>query len=660
MILSCEKCGTKFSLDDNLVRTSGTKVRCSRCYHVFTAFREASKSNIGVPGRADIRESVGYMTSQTIAEGNADIGNGGASEDPVDDALDFSLFGSEEGDWGVDSPAEEVNSSSWASNNSNFPDNQLELSMQESVGERAELAVGSDGLIMAGDVIGLGAHEAQLAALSAPADKPIDVEELSGKEVMFVEELVSAQEESVVDELELGDLGLEKEFMVAESAGVEASVDADVVDELELGDLGLEEESVGVEAVGVEVGPGEELGEEFSLDDFGLANDAQDSSTAGQSSFSAQELVLDELDLREEGVDSTSVAIQTPPDLDADLGISVSPMSYSEDSQVQEPDDDISLGGLELDESLSADLSRAERGGQEEASSFSDDESLSLSLDDLALGNESTVSDSSLQAQAALHGSEGRFEGDAQYREDEFSETIPLASMEETAGDSADVSGTSVAPELAAIGLGAMSSSRKISPRALVWLVVLVIVGGAYAIYNLLGLSVPNLSNPFSSKISSSSSSQSSSQSSSAPKVRHPVSATRQDPGNMRIGLQEEYVTGDFADNQHGGQVFVIRGKIRNDYTAKRSFVKVKANIFLKDGKLAQQHDVYCGNILTDNELSSLDRNAIFNRLGRNSGDGQSNVGIVPGKEVPFMALFFDLPENLGEFSVEVVASQPG
>lgn len=38
MIIECEKCHTKFSLDENLLKEAGSKVRCSICKLVFTAF----------------------------------------------------------------------------------------------------------------------------------------------------------------------------------------------------------------------------------------------------------------------------------------------------------------------------------------------------------------------------------------------------------------------------------------------------------------------------------------------------------------------------------------------------------------------------------------------------------------------------------------------
>jgi len=38
MIIKCENCGTKFRLADFLLKRGGSKVRCTRCDHVFTAY----------------------------------------------------------------------------------------------------------------------------------------------------------------------------------------------------------------------------------------------------------------------------------------------------------------------------------------------------------------------------------------------------------------------------------------------------------------------------------------------------------------------------------------------------------------------------------------------------------------------------------------------
>ena len=38
MIIQCEKCRTKFNIDESLLKNAGTKVRCSLCKHTFLAF----------------------------------------------------------------------------------------------------------------------------------------------------------------------------------------------------------------------------------------------------------------------------------------------------------------------------------------------------------------------------------------------------------------------------------------------------------------------------------------------------------------------------------------------------------------------------------------------------------------------------------------------
>jgi len=46
MIIECERCHTKFNLDENLLKENGSKVRCSICKHVFTAFPPKSEIEI--------------------------------------------------------------------------------------------------------------------------------------------------------------------------------------------------------------------------------------------------------------------------------------------------------------------------------------------------------------------------------------------------------------------------------------------------------------------------------------------------------------------------------------------------------------------------------------------------------------------------------------
>ena len=42
MLVQCPECSTKYDLDEDKLDHGGTKVRCKRCQHVFTAFRSMS------------------------------------------------------------------------------------------------------------------------------------------------------------------------------------------------------------------------------------------------------------------------------------------------------------------------------------------------------------------------------------------------------------------------------------------------------------------------------------------------------------------------------------------------------------------------------------------------------------------------------------------
>jgi hypothetical protein len=173
----------------------------------------------------------------------------------------------------------------------------------------------------------------------------------------------------------------------------------------------------------------------------------------------------------------------------------------------------------------------------------------------------------------------------------------------------------------------------------LILLLILLLGGGAFTAYKVLDLQIEI---PFLESLKG------------APK------SDKADPGNARIAFLEQFITGDFVDNRKAGRLFVIKGKIRNDYPELRNFIRVKGVVYTKDGKIVQNRVVYCGNALSDNALQRLDMPIINKKLGNRYGDKKSNFKIPSGKVLPFMLVFSDLPRQLSEFSVEVVGSIPG
>ena len=131
-----------------------------------------------------------------------------------------------------------------------------------------------------------------------------------------------------------------------------------------------------------------------------------------------------------------------------------------------------------------------------------------------------------------------------------------------------------------------------------------------------------------------------------------------EDAGNLMITPLG--VSGRFVENAKTGQLFVIAGRVKNDYSHNRRFIKVTGNLFTKGKVAVKTESVFCGNFLSDIELANFDLAAIKKRLMNRYGDKKSNLTIKPGQMIPFMVVFSNLPNNLDEFSVEVAESIQG
>ncbi|GAG12095.1 unnamed protein product, partial [marine sediment metagenome] len=128
--------------------------------------------------------------------------------------------------------------------------------------------------------------------------------------------------------------------------------------------------------------------------------------------------------------------------------------------------------------------------------------------------------------------------------------------------------------------------------------------------------------------------------------------------GNLKIDMLD--VDSAFVKNAKAGKLFAIIGKIKNGYSDDRSFIRVTGKLYTKGKILVQKKTVFCGNVLSDIELSNLELAAIKKRLLNRLGDNKSNIRVKPGQELPFMIVFANLPGNLEEFATEAEGSVPG
>ncbi|MDR1873062.1 MAG: zinc-ribbon domain-containing protein, partial [Deltaproteobacteria bacterium] len=71
MIITCEECQTKFRVADELIKLTGTRVRCSNCQSVFTVFRPPQTLNPAQESRFDLDNLERTSLERTNLERNS-------------------------------------------------------------------------------------------------------------------------------------------------------------------------------------------------------------------------------------------------------------------------------------------------------------------------------------------------------------------------------------------------------------------------------------------------------------------------------------------------------------------------------------------------------------------------------------------------------------
>ena len=122
--------------------------------------------------------------------------------------------------------------------------------------------------------------------------------------------------------------------------------------------------------------------------------------------------------------------------------------------------------------------------------------------------------------------------------------------------------------------------------------------------------------------------------------------------------LKTDNIDSKFITNKNDGRLFVITGKVINQYDHARGAILIKGNIFAKGGKLIKGKSSYCGNILSDLDLGAKPFAEIQKYLSNKAGNnGTGSLKVEPGKNIPFMIAFEGLPSDIEEFSVELIHS---
>jgi predicted Zn finger-like uncharacterized protein len=453
------------------------------------------------------------------------------------------------------------------------------------------------------------------------------------------------------------DLGLDLEEETPSGGEItEAGTEMNDTDELDLSDL---EEIIDSEESPATADAAEDLELDFDLDgDPDSPTDAAGAAAEGDSEldFSDLEQMLE--------TDDAPAADDLGDELDLEFDIDEQPASEGTDASAAA---DISDGAGEDD---FLDIEKMLEGGDEatpDLESADDDLSLTMeaALDDAAHGADDDLDldfdiESELQDDDALESNlldsdDPEFLDDTGIEDYSGPDSATTDEFSSTEGDFGatdvlpiDEEGVPGVPETAsAVAKPKKSRSKK---PVLVAVLLLLLAFGVIVLPQSLGIKIPYISDikiPYLSDIDL-----------NIPYLSDWLNPEEQDvAGNLRINPLGRTISGRFVNTASSGRLFVIRGKIKNEYDHPRSFVKVTGKLYQGKKKLVQKSTVYIGNVIPESELAEMDIAAINKRMKNKFGNKRSNLKIKAGKMVPFMIVFDKLPNNLDEYTVEVASS---
>jgi pilus assembly protein FimV len=534
MIVICEACFTSFNVNDELIKPSGSKVKCSKCHKVFRAYPLVPE-DITPPEPTDLSDIT--PLDETVVRQKA--------------AVDYSL----------DDPVSSVD----FTNITEFDFSELDILLKEEDKDKSEIPFSS-----------LQENRPEIKG------QPDEAPEQAFPEILLDESVDGAEGQPVGMNLES-----EEKFEFAEPEPQDLSLDDfEKSLEMDFSDISLDarSESETIDDQKIEVAETEtksDQEQEDTLISEGTITGFDDVETLDLTEI---EGLLEDQEVSESILNEDAESFQR-----ADSVIVPPPASSAETEQLLEMDDHYLTFDelqLDLDDSKSATLQEVK-------------ESFQPPLSETAAPRTEPSPQPEPVSREAVSGDKD----------------IPAdADIDE------DLEDTRPAPK------------KGISPAILIAIILAVIAAagyGGYMLLNSMGISIPFISQPAPSKGS--------------------------DQGNLSIKSFD--ISSKFVDNNKIGKLFVITGKVKNEYPMAIGSIRISGKIYTKDKVLAKTETVFCGNILSDTDLSNADSATLKQRLQNKSGDNQINQKVLPGAAIPFMIVFTNLPANLEEFTTEVISS---
>ncbi|HZW35749.1 MAG: DUF3426 domain-containing protein [Deltaproteobacteria bacterium] len=112
---------------------------------------------------------------------------------------------------------------------------------------------------------------------------------------------------------------------------------------------------------------------------------------------------------------------------------------------------------------------------------------------------------------------------------------------------------------------------------------------------------------------------------------------------------------GYYEPNAAAGNLFVIKGQVANMGRTRKNVVRIHATLLDSKDHPILETTCYAGNTLPGETLRTASRAKIEESLSNRFGERLINMDIAPGKSVPFMVVFFNVPEGISAYRLEAM-----
>ncbi len=121
--------------------------------------------------------------------------------------------------------------------------------------------------------------------------------------------------------------------------------------------------------------------------------------------------------------------------------------------------------------------------------------------------------------------------------------------------------------------------------------------------------------------------------------------------------IDQDRLDGRWEKNAQVSRIFVVKGMVVNRSKRPRAFIKVEAILMDRSGKPVRKTWAYCGNLIPLRDLRTKGKGAIEKYMKKREGERGSNKRVLPGASIPFMAVFFDVPQGVESYGAKVVGA---